>query len=770
MSFVLVGRDLAHYRLLQPLGSGAMSEVYLAKDRQLQRDVAVKVILDSVARKPALVERFEREARAAGRLDHPNVARVYFFGQTDEGAPFYAMELVAGWSLGDIIEARARLRIDQILAMLAQCCAGLQAALDAGIVHRDIKPANLMVGQDGVVKIVDFGLAKLSDDKSLTRSGTMLGTPYYMAPEIVRGDGGDWRADIYSLGVTFFQLLVGYPPYEADTPYGVMMKHINDPVPDIARENPKLPPGLCSLITSMLDKDPKARPKSWRAIQSAAMALASELGDKELLQRLAWCSHETRNTVDSGGRCASCNRPYGGTERPARFHVDLVGWNRNGAEDAVATYIGKAVGNPAEVIKPLLKRLPFRAAYRSPRERAKRMQRTFFEMGADVELIPADDAGGSVGSAELKELPFRPYWPPEVEDKAETPSSSRNTRPLRSRKTTPGAPVPQGRSSSSLTTGVLAALCAVLAAALVLQRTTGDDPPPAPETETPTGKAKPEAAAKVSEPATEADAGTTDATEAPGGEEPTASAWNGSFGEPSTESAEPAEGGETTPEPADDAPDLSSSRFTVSAADGLDPLTIRGALTVLEEQASDVDGTLSLSTRAIPVRFTAGPHVGDGGARSWPASPFAPTLEYPLGGVRGPKDPSLVPAARLLYGRSALHRASGGACPPWLLVGLSLVLEQGTRPPSAIADLVTGELIDPAQLDVAVAANPPRTERLLHSYASWLVTEKGWGKVVKLLSLLERNRGDIELAYVQAFGQSPTESVEVWYAAATGGE
>jgi len=758
LSFILVGRDLAHYRLTQPLGSGAMSEVYLAKDKQLQRDVAVKVILDSVARKPALVERFEREARAAGRLDHPNVARVYFFGQTDDGAPFYAMELVAGWSLGDIIEARARLRIDQVLSMLAQCSAGLQAALDAGIVHRDIKPANLMIGQDGVVKIVDFGLAKLSDDKSLTRSGTMLGTPYYMAPEIVRGDGGDWRADIYSLGVTFFQLLIGYPPYEADTPYGVMMKHINDPVPDIARENPKLPPALCALITSMLDKDPNARPKSWRAIQAAAMGLASELGDKDLLQRLAWCAHETRNTVDSGGRCASCNRLFGGTERPARFHVDLVGWNRNGAEEAVATYIGKAVGNPASVIAPLLKKLPFRAAYRSPRERAKRMQRTFFEMGADVELIPADDAGGSVGTAELKELPFRPYWPPEVEDRSETASSSRNTRPLRSRKTTPGAPTPQGRTS--LTTGVLAALCGILAIALVIQRTTGDDSEPTP----------------TPEPATEAAAETPAPDPSPGEETPaeeatedaTASAWNGSFGEPPTDAPEAETPEEATPEVEEAAPDLSSARFTVTAGPGLDLSTVRGALTVLEEQAGDVDGTLGLATVVVPLEFTDAAHVGDGGARSWPAAPFAPTLQYPLGGVRGPKDPSLIPAARLLYGRAALHRASGGACPPWLLVGLSLVIEQGGRPPSAVADLVTGDLIDPSQLDVTVGANPPRTERLLHSYGSWLVTEKGWDKVGKLLSLLQRNRGDIELAYVQAFGQSPTESMEVWFAAIAG--
>ena len=295
MAFVLVGRQLAHYQLTAPLGSGAMSEVYLARDIRLDKEVAVKVILDSVARKPELVQRFEREARAAGRLDHPHMARVYFFGQTDEDAPFYAMELIDGWSLADVIEAQLRFRVDQALSLLAQCANGLEAALAAGIVHRDIKPANLMVNKAGVLKLVDFGLAKLSDDKSLTRTGTMLGTPYYMAPEIVRGDGGDWRSDLYSLGVTFFHLLCGFPPYEAETPYGVMMKHINQPVPDLSREHPRLAEGVATLLTSMLSKDPAQRPASYAAVQREAMRLARELPPRDAMARIAWCSSESRS-------------------------------------------------------------------------------------------------------------------------------------------------------------------------------------------------------------------------------------------------------------------------------------------------------------------------------------------------------------------------------------------------------------------------------------------------------------------------------------------
>ncbi len=765
MAFVLVGRDLAHFKLTRPLGSGAMSEVYLAVDARLEREVAVKVILDSVARKPGLVKRFEREARAAGRLDHPNVARVYYFGQTDDGAPFYAMELVDGWSLGDIIEARVRLRIDQVLSLLAQCCAGLQAALDAGIVHRDIKPANLMVGTQGLVKVVDFGLAKLSDDKSLTRTGTMLGTPYYMAPEIVRGDGGDWRADIYSLGVTFFHLLTGYPPFEADTPYGVMMKHINQPVPDLAKASPGLPAGLCNLVGSMLLKDPAQRPSSYKVLQASAMQLAASLSPKDLMSRLAWCAHESRNTVDDRGRCSSCQKTYGGGERPARFHVDLVGWHRNGADEDVAAYIGRAVGNPPEVVAPLLQELPFRAAFKAPRERAKRMQRTFFEMGADVELVPADEKAGGLGESELKELPFRPFWPPEPTlDGPGTGTGKSPTLDTRSLLTKPSAIQRNRPSNGALAIGALALLVLVLAVALLLERSGKEEvaatPPSVP---TPTPESPPPEASPEVEPARR---------------EAVAGSWNGSFGNEPEEPAvaepeevpddEPAADAET-PAPAPAPAQLRSRRFDVNLEPGVDPTIAQGALDVLEEEAGDIDRLLGLRTVSMPVMFTEATHVDRSGARQWTAAPFAPRLEYPLGGVRSARDASFSPAARLLYGRAALRRLGGAACPAYLLVGLSLVLEQGPRPPTAVADLVEGGEFMPSRLDVETATNPARVERLTHSLASWVVTEQGWTKIAKMLEALERT-GNVEVAFVQAFGRSPGEMEAAWAAAVTGVE
>jgi len=669
------------------------------------------------------------------------------------------MELIDGWSLGDVIEARVRFRIDQVLSLLAQCCAGLQAAQDAGIVHRDIKPANLMVGMDGVLKMVDFGLAKLSDDKSLTRTGTMLGTPYYMAPEVVKGDGGDHRADIYSLGVTIFHLLLGFPPYEADTPYGVMMKHINRPVPEPGQENPRLPEALTALVTSMLHKDPTLRPDSYKVIQARAMQIAAELPPTELMARLAWCRHESKNTTDQAGRCSSCQKPYGGSDRPARFHVDIVGWHRNGADEEVAAYISKAVGRPVEVVSPLLRDLPFRAAFKAPRERARRMQKAFYEMGADVQLEPADEARG--GDKQVKELPFKAYWPPQPEgltsEELSRPAGALDTRALRA-VALPGKP-----ALGTITAIGLGALSLVLAIALFVERSDEPadvDPPVAPVAIEP-----------PVEPATEPTP------------EPSGSGWDGSFG-----GAEPTTAAIEAPEPVGEAPDeapvaviepdnlpeeraidLESGLFAATLGPNVDGRTAQAALVVLEDVASDIDRTLSLRTSGLQLRFTDAPLIDDAGARSWPAANYAPVLEFPLGGASGPTEASFEPAAKLLYARSAVRRAGGASVPPWLLVGLSLVLEQGSVGPLAVTDLVQQGQAAPLGLPVELGINPPPTELLLRSFASWLVDEHGWSKVARLLESLERT-SNLEGAFVTAFGSSPTELEQDWLAATTGVE
>ena len=246
MPFQLVGGKIAHYEVLAPLGAGAMSEVYRCRDTRLDKQVALKVIHESVARREQLLQRFEQEARTAARLEHPNGARVLFAG-TEENQAFYVMELVEGWPLAELIQGRASFRWEQYFAMFTQACAGLQAATDAGICHGDVKPANMLLGQDGTLKLLDFGLARFIDDNTLGHAGAVMGTPFYMAPEVVRGRPGDHRSDLYSLGASFFHLLVGRPPFDAETPMLLLEKHTRDVAPylrDLGGSPPRTRAGI----------------------------------------------------------------------------------------------------------------------------------------------------------------------------------------------------------------------------------------------------------------------------------------------------------------------------------------------------------------------------------------------------------------------------------------------------------------------------------------------------------------------------------------------
>jgi len=213
------GTSLGPYQILAPLGSGGMGEVYRARDTRLGRDVALKVIPAELARDPNRIKRFELEARAAGALTHPNVCAIHDVG-THEGSPFVVMELLEGESLRQRITAGpipARKAIDYA----AQAAQGLAAAHDKGIVHRDLKPENLFVTKDGRVKVLDFGLAKLTrpevldsagekpDSVAPTQTGAILGTVGYMAPEQVRGQVADHRSDLFALGAILYELLTG---------------------------------------------------------------------------------------------------------------------------------------------------------------------------------------------------------------------------------------------------------------------------------------------------------------------------------------------------------------------------------------------------------------------------------------------------------------------------------------------------------------------------------------------------------------------------------
>jgi tRNA A-37 threonylcarbamoyl transferase component Bud32 len=827
LAFALAGQHLEHYELLGPLGAGAMSEVYVARDTRLDKPVAVKVINESLARRKDLVERFEREARAAARLSHPNVAGVFFFG-THDGKPFYAMELIRGWTLGDLVERRAAFSWDQYLALFAQTCDGLQAAVDAGVVHRDIKPGNLMVTEDGHVKIVDFGLARLGDDKSLTASGAMMGTPYYIAPEVVKGLGGDQRSDLYSLGVTFFHVLGGKPPFDAETPYGVMMQHVGDPVPDIRQWNAKVPESIAILLYDLMQKEPGPRPQSYREVHGRVREAASVLGDAGLRAPLQWCGFDRVNSLAEAGRCSLCRRAYGSREMPEWFHVDLVGWNRNDAVDLIAAYIGRAVGQPTEDVRTLLSPLPFRAAFRIPRERARRMQRNFFDLGADVSLVPADADDPSGPRALLREWPFPARWPAAagigtaLDAGASGTATGAGTRGVadatggRGRGggtaaapgaagaagpggATPGAgtrpglaPVGGGRGAGGggalgrpAMTAFLLALVLLLMGLLLLERSRGaarvgedtDGPPAAAAAPSEGDSSKASDSSRQGIEISTDSAGTADpAASAAGlqadGEVLASGAGAGAntvAGGAGGNGAGPANG--DGPDPAGDGAPLATavrSRWFDIEPGGTDPAVAAAVRAALDDAARDAETRLGFGAggRLLPVRLTSRALGSSDGRRGWLGASWAPALEFPAGGLRDAADPAIGAAARHLVARAAVRRAGGPSVPPWLLLGTAFVFELGV--PGATEQRAAVESgVRPTRARVDLASNDAGTERALRCFVGWLVESRGWEELRDLLGHLERGRG-VDDAVLRALGTTVEELEQDWAASVAG--
>ncbi len=276
-----IGREIAGFRIEEKLGEGGMGAVYLATQTRLDRPVAFKVLPPALMRgNPQFVERFLREAKSAARLTHTNVVQVFDAGQSDD-VHYIAMEYVAGVGLNDLLKKHNPFSEEESLEILIQAAKGLQAAADQGIIHRDVKPANLMVTKTGVVKVADFGLAKSADAESaITMSGQIMGTPAYMSPEQADGGAVDSRSDLYSLGVTFFEMITGRRPFVADTAIALIRKHCQDPVPDIASLRPDANPKIVSIINRMLAKNPADRYPNFGSLVSELEALEKDLASR----------------------------------------------------------------------------------------------------------------------------------------------------------------------------------------------------------------------------------------------------------------------------------------------------------------------------------------------------------------------------------------------------------------------------------------------------------------------------------------------------------
>lgn len=270
--------SISGYKLQGLIGRGGMGSVYLAEDQTLGRRTAVKLLSETLSQDEQAKSRFLREARAMATVEHPNIVRVYGFGESGS-TTYLVMEYVEGRTLAQRIQEGGRLPVEEALRILKQAVEGLESAWEKGIVHRDIKPANILMDSKGRVRVADFGLAKpvqTQGDSTLSQTGLVLGTPNYMSPEQIQGQKVDYRSDIYSLGIVLYEMLAGERPFGGTTPVEVMSHHLHTPLPDLRQKRADFPEGVAGLLEQMTQKDPPRRPSSYGEILKAIDVLLPE--------------------------------------------------------------------------------------------------------------------------------------------------------------------------------------------------------------------------------------------------------------------------------------------------------------------------------------------------------------------------------------------------------------------------------------------------------------------------------------------------------------
>ena len=309
------------YEVRRLIGSGGFAEVYEVWDKDLERRLAVKVLRPDVAWTSGMIERFQRETRAAARLEHPNILPIHFVGE-GEGLVYYAMPFVDGMSLGELLKRSGALPPERALAIIIPILDALDHAHKAGLVHRDIKPDNIMLDvARGRPLLVDFGIARRLDSTAgpgLTQTGLVIGTPHYMSPEQALGDPNLGPAsDLYSLGAVLFQMVTGAPPFDGDSSQQIVGKHIADPPPTASDVNAKVPRELSDVILRLLQKQPKDR------FHSAAEVIAALESDKQpsTVRSRASAAAAATELLVSGATTKSTRRHVGTAARPRR-----LGW------------------------------------------------------------------------------------------------------------------------------------------------------------------------------------------------------------------------------------------------------------------------------------------------------------------------------------------------------------------------------------------------------------------------------------------------------------
>ena len=273
---ILKGQKISdRYQIIKAIGEGGMANVYLAYDTILDRNVAVKILRGDLAEDEKFVRRFQREALSASSLSHPNIVEIYDVGKSENNY-YIVMEYVEGKNLKELIKKRGKLTLSEVLDIMLQLTDGISVAHDSYIIHRDIKPQNIMILENGLIKIMDFGIATAMNAKDLTQTNSVMGSVHYLPPEQASGKGAILQSDIYSMGIVMYELLTGHLPYKGDNAVEIALKHLKEPLPSIKEDLPDLPQSVENIIIKSTAKNPKNRYPDARSMHEDLLTCMDE--------------------------------------------------------------------------------------------------------------------------------------------------------------------------------------------------------------------------------------------------------------------------------------------------------------------------------------------------------------------------------------------------------------------------------------------------------------------------------------------------------------